>query len=148
MLGVILEPFCDELWTAIRHKPARLNGRIIRTSKRDQLAEAVVAIGFAKERRTLRRIVPAWNYLIHRVRKVRIMGSAALELAYVATGRLDAFLEYGLRIWDIAAGGLLVESAGGSFWKCPIPGPTYSFQVVASNRPLHPHLARFRKQLI
>jgi len=143
VLGVIYDPFCEELWTVTRDKPSRLNGRIIRASARSQLSESVVSIGFAKERKTLRRIVPAWHYLIHRVRKVRIMGSAALALAYVASGRMDAFLEYGLRIWDIAAGGLLIESAGGRFWSKALRTPD-AFHIIASNAPIHHQFNRFR----
>jgi len=72
-----------------------------------------VALGFAKHSSTLNRMLPTFNSLIHRVRKIRIMGAAALSMVYVATGRMDAYVEYGLRLWDIAAGGLILECAGG-----------------------------------
>jgi myo-inositol-1(or 4)-monophosphatase len=132
VLGVVYDPFCDELWTALRGGPARLNGRRIQVSNRRRLAEAVVSVGFAKERSALEKMLPAFNDLVHRVRKIRIMGSAALGLAYVATGRMDAYLEYGLSLWDIAAGGLLVECAGGQFDARPIPDSA-KFSVVATN---------------
>jgi myo-inositol-1(or 4)-monophosphatase len=132
VLGVVYDPFCDELWTAACGEPARLNGDRIKVSDRKKLDEAVVAVGFAKEATTLDRMLPTFNDLIHRVRKIRIMGSAALALAYVATGRMDAYVEYGLRLWDIAAGGLLVECAGGDFWSQPIEGE-YAHQILASN---------------
>ena len=61
-----------------------------------------------------------------------IMGAAALSLVYVATGRMDAYVEYGLRLWDIAAGGLIVECAGGDFWNEPLEGD-YRYQILASN---------------
>ena len=70
------------------------------------------------------------------------MGSAALALAYVATGRFDAYVERGIRLWDIAAGGLIVECAGGEFWREPIPGQ-YAYQMIASNRRLHKKLHEF-----
>ena len=73
-----------------------------------------------------------FNRLIHRVRKVRIMGAAALSLVYVGTGRMDAYIEYGLRLWDIAAGGLIVECAGGEFWHRAVGGD-YTYEIVASN---------------
>ena len=73
-----------------------------------------------------------FNNLIHRVRKIRIMGAAALSLVYVATGRMDGYLEYGLRLWDIAAGGLILECAGGEFWHEAVPGD-YTYQMVATN---------------
>lgn len=143
VLGVIYDPFCDELWTALRGKPARLNGQIIQTSARTKLAECLISVGFSKEAVTMRRMLPVWLELVHRVRKLRNMGSAALGLAYLAAGRLDAYLEYGLRIWDIAAGALLVECAGGCFWQRPLNQP-HSYHIIASNKPLERQLARYR----
>jgi myo-inositol-1(or 4)-monophosphatase len=137
---VVYDPFCDELWTAVRGGPARLNGRIVRVSNRRKLDEAVISIGFAKERATLERMLPAFNNLVHRVRKIRIMGAAALALTYVASGRMDAYVEYGLSLWDIAAGGLIVECAGGEFFREPIPGP-HRFRIIASNGRLGRKLA-------
>ena len=78
-------------------------------------------------------MLPTFNGLIHRVRKIRIMGAAALSLVYVATGRMDAYLEYGLRLWDIAAGGLIVECAGGEFRQAAVDGE-YAYEILASNR--------------
>lgn len=113
--GVVLDPFQDELWTAIRKLPARLNGRKIHVSRRRKLADAVVSLGFAKSQRTMDQMLPVFNDLFPRVRKLRLMGAAGLALTYVADGRFDAYLEAGVRLWDIAAGGLIVECAGGVF---------------------------------
>ena len=132
VIGVVYDPFCDELWTAVSGQKARLNGRIIQASKRKKLDEAIVALGFAKHSFTLEKMLPTFNHLIHRVRKIRIMGAAALSLVYVATGRMDAYIEYGLRLWDIAAGGLIVECAGGRFWNEPV-GDDYTYQILADN---------------
>lgn len=132
VVGVVYDPFTDELWTAIRGRRALLNGQPIRVSSRGRLKESIVALGFAKQRATLNRMLPTFDALIHRVRKVRIMGSAALSLVYVASGRMDAYLEYGLRLWDIAAGGLIVESAGGEFWHRELAGE-YTYEMIASN---------------
>ena len=142
LLGVVYDPFQDELWTAIRGKPARLNGQIIRVSKRRELGETVVVTGFSKTAETLSEALPYFNKLVHRVRKVRIMGSAALALTYVATGRFDAYIEKGISLWDIAAGGLIIECAGGEFWRKPIPGE-HKFQMIASNGLLRKKLASF-----
>jgi myo-inositol-1(or 4)-monophosphatase len=131
-VGVVYDPFTDELWTAIRGQAARLNGKVIRVSQRKKLNEAIVALGFAKQPATLNRMLPTLNDLIHRVRKIRIMGAAALALVYVATGRMDAYLEYGLRLWDIAAGGLIVECAGGRFQSRPVDDD-YTYEITASN---------------
>ena len=113
LVGVVYDPFCDELWTGIRGQPARLNGKIIHVSRRRDLAETLISIGFAKSRESLEDTLPYFNQLVRRVRKIRMMGAAALALTYVATGRFDAYIERGIRLWDIAAGGLIVECAGG-----------------------------------
>ena len=133
MVGVIYDPFQDELWTAIRGEPARCNGKVIHVSHRKELRDAMVAIGFAKSEDNLRKSLPYFGRLVRRVCKVRIMGSAALSLTYVAMGRLDAYVERRIRLWDFAAGGLIIECAGGTFWSKPIRG-AHRYSMVASNR--------------
>ena len=71
--------------------------------------------------------------MVHRVRKCRMMGSAALDMAYVACGRLDAYIEQGISLWDIAAGMLLVENAGGRVELKPRPNMPDKFRIIASN---------------
>lgn len=132
VLGVVYDPFMDELFTAVRGGSARLNGRVIRVSKRCDLGECIISMGFAKSTATVGRGLPFFNRIIHRVRKIRMMGAAALGLCYVACGRFDAYLESGIKLWDIAAGGLIVECAGGEFWRRPIAGE-HSYEMVASN---------------
>ena len=141
LTGVVYDPFCDELWTAIRGQPARLNGRRIRVSQRRRLAETVLALGFGKKTSVLNHMVPAFNRLVHRVRKLRISGAAALDLCYVASGRFDAFVESGVRLWDIAAGGLIIESAGGEFWHRPIAGE-WTYEINANNGLIRPAIER------
>ena len=141
VVGVVYDPFTDELWTAVRGGPARLNGRVIHVSRRTRLDEAIVSMGFAKTDATLARMLPVFVDLIHRVRKVRIMGAAALAMVYVACGRFDVYTEYGLRLWDIAAGGLIVECAGGEFWREPLPGE-HTYHLKASNGRLRRKLDR------
>ena len=87
-------------------------------------------------------MLPVLNRLAHRVRKIRIMGAAALALTYVASGRMDAYLEAGIRLWDIAAGGLILECAGGDFWYEPVPGK-HKFRVMANNGLLRRRLRTF-----
>jgi len=144
LVGVVYDPFTDEMWTAIRGEKARLNGTPIQVSRRTTMIEAIVALGFAKEKHTLEKMLPTLHRLIARVRKIRIMGAAALSLVYVGTGRMDGYIEYGLRLWDIAAGGLIVECAGGVFWRKPVAGD-YAYKMVASNRPLAVDLRRLAK---
>lgn len=143
VLGVVHDPFVDECWTAIRGGAARLNGRRIRVSERCRWSESIVTLGFAKSRRSVNRMLPLIQQLAHRVRKLRIMGSAALALVYVATGRMDAYLESGVRLWDIAAGGLILECAGGSFWHEVAEG-RLAYRVRAHNGKLSGAIRRLR----
>lgn len=133
IVGVVYDPFTDEMWTAEQGGPARLNGRAFRTSRRSALREAIVSMGFAKSTTTLAAGLPAFTRLIGRVRKIRMMGAAALGMTFTAAGRFDAYLEYGIRLWDIAAGGLILERAGGEFWHEPVPGEPHTFNLKANN---------------
>ncbi|HQC43359.1 MAG TPA: inositol monophosphatase family protein [Verrucomicrobiota bacterium] len=134
ILGVIYDPFCNEIWTATTHDSPRLNGEEIRVSDRSRLNQTVVSVGFSKLQSNLAVSLDAMAKLTSQVRKVRIMGSAALDLAYVACGRLDAYMESGVRLWDIAAGGFILERAGGEFHRIPIPnGEFESYKLAASN---------------
>jgi len=139
LLGLVYDPFQDEMWTAIRGGPARLNGRVIRVSKARKLNECIVSIGFAKNRSNMERALPYFIWLARRVMKIRMFGSAALALTYVATGRLDAYVERGISLWDVAAGGLILECAGGRFWCEPTHGP-HKFRMIASNGLVHKYL--------
>jgi len=132
VVGVVCDPFTDETWTAIRDGSTRLNGRVTRVSTRRELSESIVCVGFAKSRHSMERALPHFIWLARRVRKMRMMGAAALGLAYVASGRFDAYIERGVSLWDVAAGGLLIECAGGKFWTQRVPG-TQKIRMVASN---------------
>jgi len=130
--GVVYDPFVDELWSAARGGPARLNGKVIHASRRKELAESIVALGFSKTEESLNENLPVFNALVRRVRKIRMMGAAALSLVYVASGRFDAYIESGISLWDIAAGGLILECAGGEFWHRPLPGCA-QYRMIANN---------------
>ena len=143
-VGVVYDPFLDDLWTAIRGRPARLNGRITRVSTRARLDESIVSLGFAKSQDSLKAAQADFLELTHRVRKIRIMGSAALALTYVACGRFDAYVEAGVRLWDIAAGGLIVECAGGTFAPRALDGE-HRYALVASNGLIHDRIPHARK---
>ena len=131
-VGVIYDPFLDEMWTAKSGGKAKLNGRAIKVSETDNLESSVVSIGFAKSKATMKKNLPLFTRLYHRVLKVRLMGSAALAVAWTAAGRLDAYRENGIHLWDIAAGGLILECAGGEFWRKPLRGK-YTYELIASN---------------
>lgn len=121
LLGVIYDPFTDELWTVIRGDKTKLNGKAVHVSKRAKVSESIIAMGFSKSRENMEKSIPHLNRIARRAKKIRIMGSAALELAYVATGRLDAYIERTINIWDIAAGGLMVENSGGEMFLKKLP---------------------------
>jgi myo-inositol-1(or 4)-monophosphatase len=121
VVGVIFDPFTGELWTVIHGGKTKLNGKTVYVSKRAKVGDAMIAMGFSKSRENLEKSLPYLNNLARRAKKVRLMGSAALELAYVACGRLDAYIERTINIWDIAAGGLMVECSGGEMFLKTLP---------------------------
>lgn len=134
--GVIYDPVRQELFTATRGKGARLNDHRIRVSKNTQLEECLLGTGFPSPRseeqteaytRSLQALLPICG-------DIRRAGAATLDLAYVACGRLDGFWELDLKIWDLAAGTLLIKEAGGLV--CDINGGDdylKSGNVVAGN---------------
>ena len=132
-VGVIYDPVRDEMWAGQKGEVSRLNGSPIHVSNRAELAEAVLSIGLAKTGETINKNFPLLQQMIHRVRKCRVLGSAALDMAYVACGRLDAYIETGISLWDIAAGWLLVENAGGTVDLRPRENMKDKYSIVASN---------------
>ena len=133
MVGVIYDPIRDEMWAGQKGEAPKLNGCPFRVSDRADLTEAVISIGLAKTGETINANFPLLQAMIHRVRKCRVLGSAALDLAYVACGRLDAYIEQGISLWDIAAGWLLVENAGGTVDLRPREDMKDKYSIVASN---------------
>lgn len=113
--GVIYDPVRDELYTATRGGGAYLNDRRIRASQRPGLPGALIATGFPyRQRARLAQQMRMARSLLDEAEDLRRTGSAALDLAYIACGRLDGYFEYGLHPWDMAAGALLVREAGGA----------------------------------
>jgi myo-inositol-1(or 4)-monophosphatase len=121
VVGVIYDPFTDEIWTTTKGTPTRLNGKVVRVSNRTQLKDCMIALGFSKSHDNFEKTLPHLIRLAGKVKKIRIMGSAALELVYVASGRLDAYIERTINLWDVAAGSLILENAGGEFHVQPAP---------------------------
>ncbi len=112
--GVVYDPLRHECFYASRGHGARLNDRRLRVSKQTQLSASLLGTGFPfRDVALAERYLPTFSAMVGKCAGVRRMGSAALDLAYVASGRLDGFWEFGLRPWDIAAGCLLVQEAGG-----------------------------------
>ncbi|MBV8807367.1 MAG: inositol monophosphatase [Acidobacteriaceae bacterium] len=113
IVGVIYDPLNRELFTAERGAGARLNGAPIRVSKTTTLNDSLLATGFPSRRRHQNVNIHFYYQVAMLTHGVRRGGSAALDLAYTACGRLEGFWEFGLNPWDMAAGTLLVEEAGG-----------------------------------
>jgi myo-inositol-1(or 4)-monophosphatase len=139
VVGVIYDPFADEMWTTIKDQPTRLNGKVVRVSNRTKIEDCILALGFSKSQDNLEKCLPHMARLSRRAKKIRIMGSAAVELAYVASGRLDAYVERRINLWDVAAGSLLVENAGGEFYTVPAPGK-FRYAMCADNGKLRKKL--------
>jgi myo-inositol-1(or 4)-monophosphatase len=112
--AVVYDPMRDELFTASRGMGAEVNNMRVRVGKHQEIQDCLLATGFPFRNHAL---LPIWQQtfdaLFESCSDVRRAGSAALDLAYVAAGRLDGFWEFGLSPWDTAAGGLLVKEAGG-----------------------------------
>src|SRR5439155_21581857 len=112
--GAVFDPLREELFTAARGQGARRNGQPIRVSRVARLADALLATGFPSDVMSRsRRVAREFEGFLPRAQGVRRDGSAALNLCYLACGRFDGFWEPRLHPWDVAAGSLIVEEAGG-----------------------------------
>ncbi len=133
IVGIIYDPMREEMWAGQKGETPKLNGQPFHVSDRAELAEAVISIGLAKTGETINANFPLLQAMIHRVRKCRVLGSAALDMAYVACGRFDAYIETGISLWDIAAGWLIIETAGGTVDLRPLEHMKEKYSIVASN---------------
>jgi myo-inositol-1(or 4)-monophosphatase len=139
-VGVVYDPINDELFTAERGGGSRMNGHPLGVTRTTTLVDAMLCTGFpytVGEDRA--RQVSVFAAFLGEARAIRRLGSAALDLAYVAAGRFDGFWEERLHPWDIAAGILLVEEAGGRVTGIDgMPVDVFAGHIIASNGPLHP----------
>ena len=143
VLGVVYDPTRDELFAAERGEGATLNGRSIRVSETDELNRALICTGFPYDVRERGDFVQHFRRFIMRAQSVRRDGAAALDLACVAAGRFEGFYEEGLRPWDVAAGVLLVEEAGGRVTHYDgSPFNIYATHITASNGLVHDEMLR------
>ena len=136
--GVIYDPLRDEMFSAERGRGAWLNGRRLHVSKTKSLGESLTATGFPSQKRHASPNIHLYQQVTLRSHGVRRAGSAALDLAYVAAGRLDGFWEFNLNPWDTSAGVLLVEEAGGKLSH--FDGGTFTLdsrEVLATNGLIH-----------
>ena len=146
--GVIYDPLLDEIFVAERGCGAWLNGKRLHVSRVAVLAESLIATGFPSRKRHDSPNIHFYQEFTLRSHGVRRAGSAALDLAYIAAGRMDAFWEFKLNPWDTAAGLLLVEEAGGRItnfdgggWKLD------SREILASNGLIQDELLAFFKEM-
>lgn len=139
VLGVIYDPVHGECFSAARDQGAHLNGVPIQVSGQSDLSRGLIAMGFPYDHRGK---MPLYLDILEKVnaasRGLRRPGAAALDMAYLACGRFEAFYEYGLNPWDVAAGSLLIEEAGGRVTDF-FGGPDFLFgeTILCSNGPLH-----------
>lgn len=138
--GVVFDPLRNELFVASRGGGAVLNDRRIRCSERKELSGALLATGFApRERQRVEAQLKCVGALMQQAEDIRRTGSAALDLAWVAAGRMDGYFEAGVKPWDVAAGALMVREAGGrvcdfrgrTLGRMDVAGPS-GMQIVAA----------------
>ena len=142
VVGLIYEVNRDECFYAWKGGGAYLNEQPIRVSPNANLSNALLATGFPYQ--NYERATPFFKvlqYFVKNARGMRRMGSAAVDLAYVACGRFDAYYEFGINAWDIAAGALLVQEAGGTVTDYG-GGDNYLFgrEIIAASAALHPKI--------
>ncbi|MCM2257189.1 MAG: inositol monophosphatase [Vicinamibacteria bacterium] len=140
--GAVYDPVKEELFTAERGAGAFLNGRRLRCTQTSELLQSLLVTGFPYDfRDDVDRALVLFRALIARARAIRRDGAAALDLAYMAAGRIDAFWEERLKPWDVMAGALMVEEAGGRASRFDgTPMGVAADEVLVSNGPLHPAL--------
>jgi myo-inositol-1(or 4)-monophosphatase len=140
-LGTIYHIKQNELFHAVKAGGAYLNGVPIKVSPVKSIKDAVIATGFPYQVKNMAELSGILNTILNTSRGVRRLGSAAIDLAYTACGRFDAYYEASINSWDVAAGILLVEEAGGMVTEMDgSPNPLFSKNVLASNINLHQEL--------
>jgi len=147
ILGVVYDPMANETYTAERGSGATLNGEPIAVSDTDEPIRALLATGFPYDRDDMPVSLEIFGQFAMLTQSMRRLGSAALDLCYVAAGRLDGYYERGIKAWDIAAGTLILREAGGKV--SDYQGGELDLErgeVVASNGLLHPDLIRVTEE--
>lgn len=145
--GVVYDPVRDELFSASRGRGAQMNGKRLRVSNLDKLDRALLGTGFPfREFGFLDEYISLFKALMPSCAGIRRAGAAALDLAYVAAGRLDGFWEFGLKPWDVAAGALFIQEAGG--WVTTLDGDSeflHGKSILAASPKIHAHMMSLYK---
>jgi myo-inositol-1(or 4)-monophosphatase len=144
LLGVVYDPMRDECFSAVRGEGARMNGEPIRVSDNEELVNSLLVTGFAYDHQTATANVARFGQFTLLTQGVRRMGAAALDLCYVAAGRFDGYWEQTLSPWDLAAGALIVQEAGGlvtnMHGESNLLVPPYS--IAAGNPVMHEQIVQ------
>ena len=140
LVGVVYNPMLDELFYASLGQGAFLNGSPLSVSQTDTLIKAVVALDWSHEPKKRQQTLEMLNRVAHEVQTIRAVGSAALTLAWIAAGRLDAYFNLNLKPWDVAAGKLLITEAGGQLVNLDnSPWQVRDSGCIAGNGRVAPH---------
>ena len=143
--AIVYNPILEELYSARAFKGAYLNGVKIKVTSQDRLQESLIATGFPYAKHKMGKeyfwVVESFKGLLPKIRDIRRLGAAAIDLCYLAQGKVNGFYEINLKPWDVAAGILIVQEAGGEI--SAIDGGAYNFKnkiIVASNGKIHKSL--------
>lgn len=139
-IGVVYDPIRQELFTATRGQGAYLNSRRMRVSDTKKMAASLIGTGFPccdKNKDIVKKYVTTFENILLQCSDIRRTGAAALDLAYVAAGRLDGFWESNLKIWDVAAASLMIKEAGGSVTDFSGGNQYLAGSIVAGNLKIH-----------
>lgn len=144
LLGVVYNPITNELFQAVKGQGAQLNGHPIHVSRTESLQDSLIATGFGYDRRAnADNNYAEFLHIYQRCQGIRRAGAAALDLAFVAAGRLDAYWERGIKEWDIAAGIIIVQEAGGRVTNYESnPVNLSEGRILASNGIIHDEISR------
>jgi myo-inositol-1(or 4)-monophosphatase len=146
VVGVIYDPHRDEMFSAIKGGGSFLNGKSIHVGEAEELGDAVIAMGSPPGEESMQMSLKGIQALMPKVRTIRMLGSAAIMLAWIANGRLTAYWEYDLSSWDISAGALIIQEAGGKFTD--LEGSEFSLRtrkICATNGKIHDQLLKALK---
>ncbi len=133
VLGCVYDPMQDECFRALAGGVPDCNGRELAVSTRSRMAEAVVFIGHGRHDGSGEAGIRRFAHVSAQVRKIRILGSAALAICYIAAGRMDAYIENSIRLWDFAAARVILEAAGGRLDFSPVDAEGITGAVMAWN---------------
>lgn len=141
ILGVVYAPALNELFYAAKDHGAYLNGKRIHVSKQTKIDNSLLATGFPYQNRKMN--LPYFSRMLDNCQAIRRLGAASLDLCYVAAGRFDGYWEFDMKPWDIAAGALIVEEAGGTVTDTNGNQiDLFGKDILATNKKIHPGIIK------